>query len=310
MTTKPKALPPVEELWELYKQEGSVHRVKDRIGVCHSRIHKALVDAGYRLNGSKFSKEDDEIIKQYYTNTHHSCFDLQSLADTLKRTNKTNVSRRARELGLSDRKRPMSKASRDKISVKAKARLARDGHPKGFLGRKHSDAALKIISNKSIAAWERMTPEEKQQKILKMLKTRSKNGTLVNRRATASWKAGWRNVGGKRCYFRSRWEANYARYLQCLLETKQIKSWEYEPETFWFKGVKRGVVSYLPDFRVTENDGSSSYHEVKGWMDSKSKTKIRRMGKYHPDITLIVIDANAYRDLERKVKSFVKEWEL
>ena len=309
MTTKPKALPPIEELWELYKQEGSVHRVKERIGICHSRIHNALVVAGYRLKGSKFSKEEDEIIKQYYTNTHHSCFDLQALTDKLKRTQKTNVSRRARELGLSDRSRPMSKKSRNKISGKAKTRLKEKGHPKGFLGGKHSDETLKVISNKSLAAWERMTPEKKQRRTLRMMKTRVKNGTMVNQRHKASWKAGWREIGGKRCYFRSRWEANYARYLQCLVEIKQIKNWEHEPKTFWFEGVKRGSVSYLPDFRVTENDGSVAYHEVKGWMDNRSKTKLKRMAKYHPNVELIVINGAAYRDIERKVKGFIIGWE-
>jgi len=125
----------------------------------------------------------------------------------------------------------------------------------------------------------------------------------------ASWKADWREIGGLRKYYRSRWEANYARYLQWLLENKQIQKWEHEPQTFWFEGIKRGVMSYLPDFRIIENDGSVVFHEVKGWMDDRSKTKIKRMAIYYPNVKLIVIDSKLYKSLEKKAKLFVKDWE-
>lgn len=128
-------------------------------------------------------------------------------------------------------------------------------------------------------------------------------------RANASWKAGWREVGCHRCYFRSRWEANYGRYLQFLLERNEIASWEHEAETFWFEGIKRGSVSYLPDFRVTLPCGKVEYHEVKGWMDARSKTKIRRMSKYHPNVKLIVIDSICYKQLQTQLNKIVPGWE-
>src|SRR5690348_13804250 len=83
-------------------------------------------------------------------------------------------------------------------------------------------------------------------------------------------------------FFRSAWEANYARYLNFLKDSHEITDWEYEPETFIFHGVTRNPLSYLPDFKVIENDGSVVYHEIKGWMDSKSKSKLRRMAKFYP----------------------------
>lgn len=125
-----------------------------------------------------------------------------------------------------------------------------------------------------------------------------------------TWKQGWREIGGIRKYYRSRWEANYARYLQFLKERKEITSWEHEPETFWFNGIKRGCVSYLPDFKVILNDGESEYHEVKGYMDSKSKTKIKRMAKYHPKVKLVVIDRKVYQSLEKSLHGFIKDWEF
>ena len=122
------------------------------------------------------------------------------------------------------------------------------------------------------------------------------------------FKAAWHVIGGKRNYYRSGAESNYAYYLEWLKCQKQISDWEHEPHTFWFDGIKRGVVSYLPDFRVIEMSGAVVYHEVKGFMDSRSMTKIKRMAKYHPTVKLIVIDSKGYRALAKSVSSFVPGW--
>jgi len=120
---------------------------------------------------------------------------------------------------------------------------------------------------------------------------------------------GWVTLGGRQIYFRSTWEANYGRYLEWLKAKGQIAAWEHEPDTFWFDGIKRGVVSYLPDFKVTETNGSIVYHEVKGHMDDRSRTKIKRMAKYHPTVKLIVIDGPAYKALARQLRGLVLGWE-
>ena len=73
--------------------------------------------------------------------------------------------------------------------------------------------------------------------------------------------------------------------------------------------MKRGCVSYLPDFKVTYPDGAIEYHEIKGWMDDRSKTKIKRMAKYHPDVKLIVIDSKSYKRIASLMKSTVPGWE-
>ena len=119
-------------------------------------------------------------------------------------------------------------------------------------------------------------------------------------------KAGRRDDLG--IYLRSRMEANYARYLKWLVEISEIKSWEYEPDTFEFP-VKRGTRFYKPDFKITLTDDSTVYHEVKGWMDAKSKTQLKRMAKYHPDVKIVVIDSDAYKAIARDVKGFIAEWE-
>lgn len=121
--------------------------------------------------------------------------------------------------------------------------------------------------------------------------------------------AGWREIGGKRNYYRSRWEANYARYLEWLRERGEIESWEHEPKTFWFEAIKRGVRSYLPDFRVVTKSGSVEYHEVKGRMDQRSRTKISRMAKYHPGVSLLVIGKRSYLELHARLGRVVPGWE-
>jgi len=192
------------------------------------------------------------------------------------------------------------------ISIRTKERLAKFGHPRGALGLKHSSDTKKIISEKSKSMWTRKT--EEQLDAHSLMAAINGRKTTMNR-LNASWKAGWREFGGQKVYYRSKWEANYGRYLQWLKDVGQIAGWEHEPKTFWFDGIKRGCLSYLPDFRVTELNGDCVYHEVKGWMDDRSITKIKRMKKYHPDTKLIVIDAACYRALERKMKPIIREWE-
>lgn len=117
-----------------------------------------------------------------------------------------------------------------------------------------------------------------------------------------------RAKGGKRkdldnIYFRSSWEANIARYYNYL----GIK-WEYEPKTFVFKNITRGSVSYTPDFYIPEED---KWIEVKGWMDSKSKTKLRRFKDQYPEeySKLVLIQEKEYNSIKRKLSCFIKNWE-
>ena len=114
------------------------------------------------------------------------------------------------------------------------------------------------------------------------------------------------DLGG--LYVRSSWEANYARYLNWLISIGEIDRWEYEPDEFEFTEIKRGTRFYLPDFKVFIG-AEVEYHEVKGWMDKKSKTKLKRMAKYYPEVRVIVIDGDAYRALARDVKRLVPNWE-
>lgn len=117
---------------------------------------------------------------------------------------------------------------------------------------------------------------------------------------------GWFDINGTTMYFRSKWEANYALYLDWLIDHKQIYKWEFEPDTFMFENIKLGTRSYTPDFKVYTDEDSYEYHEVKGYMDSKSKTKLKRFKKYYPEHKLVLIDKTVYNELKKQVGKLCK----
>ncbi len=121
--------------------------------------------------------------------------------------------------------------------------------------------------------------------------------------------AAWRELGGKKIYFRSTWEFRYGAWLQYQKDHGMIIEWEHEPKTFWFEGIKRGCVSYLPDFRVMDNNLKEFWVEVKGYYDAKSITKIKRFRKYFPEEKLVLIDAKWFAANTKKLKLIIPNWE-
>lgn len=109
------------------------------------------------------------------------------------------------------------------------------------------------------------------------------------------------DINGTTIYFRSKWEANYALFLDFLIDHKEIVKWEFEPDTFIFEKIKFGTRSYTPDFKIFNNNGTIEYHEVKGYMDSRSKTKLKRMAKYYPKIIIKLIDQSEYKLLQKQI---------
>ena len=120
-------------------------------------------------------------------------------------------------------------------------------------------------------------------------------------------------------FFRSNWEANVARWFNY-----KNKTWEYEPKVFVFQDIKHGTVSYCPDFKV-----GTLWVEVKGYLDPKGKTAIRRFKKYYPKefkkLRAIVGSPNTqaakffkemgvpimayYNDLKKKHSKTIEHWE-
>jgi len=110
-------------------------------------------------------------------------------------------------------------------------------------------------------------------------------------------KGGWREDLQR--YFRSAWEANYARYLNFIGEP-----WEYEVKEWEFP-VKRGNRYYKCDFYLPKKN---EYHEVKGFMDKPSAVKLKRMAKYYPEVRVKVINKEEYQAIS-KAKGLIPYWE-
>ena len=189
------------------------------------------------------------------------------------------------------------------ISRHAKERIAKNGHPRGALGLKLSDDAKAAMKEGAIKMWADKNHRVNSEEYRQLLSDRVSrlNASKSMRNGYSRGRMGTYNIGGKEMFFRSLWEANYALYLDYLIKIGHIKSWQFEVKTFWFEAIKRGVRSYKPDFEVVLLDGSIEYHEVKGWMDDKSKTKLKRMGKYHPTVAIVLIEQKGYKEIKSKM---------
>lgn len=101
----------------------------------------------------------------------------------------------------------------------------------------------------------------------KPIPVKNKKGTKIGKREDII-------VNGQPAFMRSGWEADVARWL-----THKEYEWSYEPEVFYFEEIKHGTVSYCPDFKYGKTD---LWLEVKGHLDQKGKTAIRRFKKFYP----------------------------
>lgn len=93
-----------------------------------------------------------------------------------------------------------------------------------------------------------------------------------------------------RTKFRSSYEANYARFLNREMELGRVESWSYEPDVFRFHGYDEGPHDYTPDFGVRYTGGAFEYHEIKGFMNGRSKKRLRRMKQQYPDVRIRLVD--------------------
>lgn len=79
-------------------------------------------------------------------------------------------------------------------------------------------------------------------------------------------------------------ETKYAERLEALRQAKQILRWDFEPEKLRLAD----RTYYTPDFRVLGQDGTVSFHEVKGRWEDDARVKIKVAAEQHPYIFLAV----------------------
>lgn len=136
-------------------------------------------------------------------------------------------------------------------------------------GRKHNES---VRANMSLSAQRRL---------------RSKRESMYT-----SAKGGFRTDLNQ--YFRSGWEANFAR-----IQEYERKKWEFEPATFRLDT----TTTYTPDFLV-----DNVYYEIKGRMTQQCQQKLDAMEKLYPDIAIVVIGPQQYNELRKKYHDLIA-WE-
>jgi hypothetical protein len=293
-----------QEILESYARTQSVWKSAVELGMCGQSIHERLKKLGASNPLKTVTEEQIQTIKDAYAAPFLRGESPLTALEFKLGMHRSNICRLARKLGLTSMNR-----SHGKLKIKAmKKRFLlwhqTHEHPRGMLGKNHTKESCDQMSVARIGT------KFNAARTLKIMKTRfARYGTTSPNIKRGSWKSAWREIGGRRIFARSRWEANYARYLEWLKVNGQIKEWEHEPETFWFVGIRRGCCSYLPDFKVTENNGTVGFHEVKGWFDARSKTKIKRMAKYHPTVSLRIIAAPWFKENSRKLSGIIPNWE-
>jgi len=300
------------EIVRAYQELNSVWKVADRFNMCGQSVHERLKKLGISIPTKKFTEHEIARVQEVYTEGFTSGDGkLDALCRELNRQ-KTSICRKAKSLKLTNTKRLNSEKKSKEQATITKKWMKENEHPQGMKGKKHSKETKKIIGERSVESQNSFSSEKREKITTKILQTRLKKyGTLApapEGNVKVSWKQGWRTIGGKKKYFRSRWEANYARWLEWRKQNGEILEWEHEPETFWFEKIKRGARSYLPDFKVIKLDGSHEWHEVKGWMDQRSKTKIKRFRKYYSKEKLEIFDAKWFKR-NKNLAYLIKEWE-
>lgn len=250
-----------------------------------------------------WAAQEDAFLREWYGRRPLPRNFLEQAASLLGRT-KASVACRVNELGIAalgtdpydERGKQEARRQADITpeerksarSASAKARIAKYGHPRGMLGKRQSPAGLAALAKGAAHSWSEAERQSVSDRTSAMMITRLREHPEM-------FAGGRPGKGGRRAdldnrYFRSRWEANYARWLNVLVARGALVGWGYEVETFWFEGIKRGSRSYTPDFRLELPDGSVEWHEVKGYMDAKSKTKIGRFHRYYPKERLVILD--------------------
>ena len=292
----------------LNKTDGQLRGMKSRLGL-NSKCNP-------------LTQEEKDIIIDYYNKHDNNSIDLDELSLLINRP-KTSICRFAKKENLTNNCRPLTEKTINKMkegiekyhkSDEYKNNIyeqqtdllryySKNKHPRGMLGKHHSEDTREKMSKVHIELAANMSYEEKHAIAMKAIETKIKNN--ISPQTTSNSYS--RTKGGIRkdlgIYFRSSWEANIAR----ILDYENIE-WKYEYKRFYFDDKSDGILSYQPDFYLPQ---FHKWIEVKGWMDEKSKIRLNRFSIEYPDQNknLILIDEHFYHDLQKEFKDIITYWE-
>lgn len=95
-------------------------------------------------------------------------------------------------------------------------------------------------------------------------------------------------LGNETFHFKSKLEYRWAQYLEFLKLAGEIKSWQYEADTFTFVGVYK-LRCWTPDFRVFNNDREYRYFETKGVLLGIDIKKCKALFDQYPEVKLTFV---------------------
>lgn len=179
-------------------------------------------------------------------------------------------------------------------------------HPRGMLGKTHNETTKRAVGDASRKSWDE-SPGSRRKEAGERLRAARKSAPISENTHTRG--KGGRRVDLDNRYFRSSWEANYARWLNYRRDViGDLVDWEYEPKVFEYP-VKHGTTSYRPDFLLRLPGGANEWHEVKGWLTQRGATALKRFAKYYPDETLVLIDQEPYQAIASFASKVLEHWE-
>lgn len=276
----------------------------------HLRVHNISFEE-YRLRFPEAKLCTDEYLKQKSAKLIGRPRD-EKTRRTISRKNKANWKRNPKQgrtghalpeesrKALSEKLKGhyVSEETRKKISETG---LGREPWNKGLTKEDHD--SLKATSDK-VSKYNKNRSQETNHKISQTLKQKYADGMKIS-----NSKGSYRK--DLKMYFRSSWEANYAR----MLNFEKIE-WEYEKRQFTFYHPD-GTIDfvYTPDFYI------GYLIEIKGHAESskkwtcncnrcvRDKEKMDRFSAEYPDTRLEMIGKKEYKELVKKYAGQVPKWE-
>lgn len=226
-----------EELLKLYRQKNSVWKVAEEVGMCGQAVFERLKKLNAVRPVNEISQDDVEKIRKFYEDGFvRGDGKLDLFAQSIRRT-KQFVCRKARQLGLTNNNRRLSEDLTSLIGGKISKFWSEHEHCKGMLGKCHTPETKMHLHNIGVSRWKALSDNDKKAETLSRMKGRlEKCGSLVPNVKRCNWKSGYRTIAGRKLFFRSRWEANYCRFLEYRKSNGEISEWEHEPYTIIFKG--------------------------------------------------------------------------
>lgn len=85
--------------------------------------------------------------------------------------------------------------------------------------------------------------------------------------------------------YRSKWELEYARYLDVLKAAGRVEEWVYEPDRLTI-GVR---AVYTPDFLVSTSATKWEYHEVKGYRREAAMVRLKAAALRYPENRFVLV---------------------